>query len=115
MTAPECFDVMLFVEKTTAAFKNPAVALDPNLENDWLGIQFYGDVEKLVVDVVLPDDLAAKAGIKKGDVILKADVTTFTRFTDFVNYIRSSRKLRPGFTNLENLIFLDRFFLEIFF
>lgn len=79
LTASVCFDVMLFVEKTTAARKEPVVVPDPNLEYGWLGIQFSRDVEKPVVDVVLPDSPAAKAGIKTGDVILKVDMTTFTR------------------------------------
>jgi len=84
LTAPECFDVMLFVEKTTAARA---------IEYGWLGIQFVSDVEKLVVDVVLPDSPAAKAGIKGGDIILRVDVATFTRFPAFVDYIQSKK---PG-------------------
>ena len=89
LKAPECFDVILFVETTTAARKQ---AVDPNLEYGWLGIQFSRD-DRLAVDIVLPDGPAAKAGIKTGDVILKVDVTTVTRFTDLVNYIQSKK---PG-------------------
>ena len=82
LASPECFDAMLFVERTTAA---------RNIEYGWLGIQF--EMEKLIVDVVLSDSPAAKAGIKKGDVILKIDATTFARLDDFVGYIRSKK---PG-------------------
>jgi len=55
----------------------------------------FGNPEKAVVDVVLPDSPAAKAEIKSGDVILKVDATTFTGFASFADYIRSKK---PGQT-----------------